>query len=29
MQVGVQYAPAFTDPGTVHNFGFTFGYQFQ
>lgn len=29
LQVGVQYAPAFTDPGTVHNFGFTFGYQFQ
>ena len=29
LQVGVQYAPAFTEPGTVHNFGFTFGYQFQ
>lgn len=27
LQVGVEYAPAFTDPGTVHNFGFTFGYQ--
>ena len=27
LQVGVQYAPAFTDPGTVHNVGFTFGYQ--
>jgi hypothetical protein len=26
---GVEYAPAFTDPGTVHNFGFTFGYQFH
>ena len=29
VQVGVQYAPAFTDPGTVHNVGVTFGYQFQ
>lgn len=29
LQVGVQYAPAFTEPGTVHNVGFTFGYQFQ
>ena len=29
LQVGVQYAPAFTEPGTVHNLGFTFGYQFQ
>ena len=29
LQLGVQYAPAFTEPGTVHNFGFTFGYQFQ
>lgn len=29
LQVGLQYAPAFTDPGTVHNIGFTFGYQFQ
>ena len=28
LQFGVQYAPAFTDPGTVHNIGFTFGYQF-
>ena len=28
LQFGVQYAPAFTDPGTVHNLGFTFGYQF-
>jgi hypothetical protein len=27
LQLGVQYAPAFTDPGTVHNVGFTFGYQ--
>jgi hypothetical protein len=25
---GVEYAPAFTDPATVHNFGFTIGYQF-
>ena len=29
VQLGVHYTPAFTDPGTVHNFGFTFGYQFQ
>jgi hypothetical protein len=29
LQLGIQYAPAFTDPGTVHNFGVTFGYQFQ
>jgi hypothetical protein len=29
LQVGFQYAPAFTDPGTVHSIGFTFGYQFQ
>ena len=29
LQLGIQYAPAFTDPGTVHNVGFTFGYQFQ
>ena len=28
LQFGVQYAPAFTDPGTIHNVGFTFGYQF-
>jgi hypothetical protein len=27
--VGVEYAPAFTDSGTVHNLGFTFGYQFH
>jgi len=27
--VGVEYAPAFTDPGSVHNFGITFGYQFH
>lgn len=27
LQVGVEYAPAFTEPGTVHNFGITFGYQ--
>jgi Outer membrane protein beta-barrel domain len=26
LQVGVEYAPVFTD-GAVHNFGFTFGYQ--
>jgi hypothetical protein len=29
LQLGVQYAPAFTEPGTVQNIGFTFGYQFQ
>jgi hypothetical protein len=29
VQVGVQYVPAFTNPGTVHNLGFTIGYQFQ
>ena len=29
VQLGVHYTPAFTDPGTVHSFGFTFGYQFQ
>lgn len=28
LQVGFEYAPAFTDPGTVHNIGITFGYQF-
>jgi hypothetical protein len=28
LQFGVQYAPAFTDPGTIHNVGFTIGYQF-
>jgi hypothetical protein len=28
LQLGVEYAPAFTDPGTVHNVGFTLGYQF-
>ena len=27
LQLGFEYAPAFTDPGTVHNFGITFGYQ--
>ena len=27
--VGVEYAPAFTDSGTVHNLGVTFGYQFH
>ena len=29
LQLGVQYLPAFTDPGTVHSIGFTIGYQFQ
>lgn len=28
LQIGVQYAPAFTDPGSVQNISFTFGYQF-
>ena len=29
LQVGVEYAPAFTDlVGTINNIGFTFGYQF-
>ena len=28
LQFGVQYSPAFTDPGTVHSVGFTVGYQF-
>ena len=28
LQFGVQYTPAFTSPGTIHNVGFTFGYQF-
>jgi len=28
LQIGVQYSPAFTDPGTVHNVGITLGYQF-
>jgi hypothetical protein len=28
LQFGVHYSPAFTDPRTVHNLGFTFGYQF-
>jgi len=27
--VGVEYAPAFTDSGQVHNIGITFGYQFH
>ena len=27
LQLGLEYAPAFTEPGTVHNFGITFGYQ--
>ena len=29
LQVGVEYAPAFTDGGSVHNLGITFGYQFH
>ena len=28
LQFGVHYAPAFTNPRTVHNIGFTVGYQF-
>jgi hypothetical protein len=28
LQFGLHYAPAFTNPGNVHNVGFTFGYQF-
>ena len=28
LQIGFEYAPAFTDPGTVHNVGITLGYQF-
>jgi hypothetical protein len=27
--VGAEYAPAFTDWGTIQNFGITFGYQFH
>ena len=27
--VGAEYAPAFTESGTVHNLGITFGYQFH
>lgn len=27
LQLGLEYAPAFTEPGSVHNFGITFGYQ--
>lgn len=26
---GAEYAPAFTDAGTVHNIGFTVGYQYH
>jgi hypothetical protein len=25
--LGLDYAPAFTDPGTVHNIGILFGWQ--
>jgi len=28
LQVGLEYAPAFTDPDTVHNLGIVFGWQF-
>ena len=28
LQIGFEYAPAFTDPSAVHNLGITFGYQF-
>lgn len=27
LHVGVEYAPAFTDPETVHNYGLVFGWQ--
>ena len=27
LSLGAEYAPAFTDPETVHNFGFVFGWQ--
>lgn len=27
LSVGAEYAPAFTDPDTVHNFGVVFGWQ--
>lgn len=27
LQIGLEYAGAFTDPETVHNIGLTFGYQ--
>jgi hypothetical protein len=27
LQIGVEYAPAFTNPETVHNVGVTFGWQ--
>ncbi len=27
LSVGLEYAPAFTDPETVHNFGLVFGWQ--
>lgn len=28
LQVGFEYAPAFTEPETIQNLGITFGYQF-
>jgi hypothetical protein len=27
LQLGFEYAPAFADPGAIHNVGITFGYQ--
>ena len=27
LSLGLEYAPAFTDPDTVHNIGFVFGWQ--
>lgn len=27
LYVGLEYAPAFTDPDTIHNFGIVFGWQ--
>ena len=29
LHLGVEYAPAFIESGTIHNFGITFGYQFH
>ena len=27
LSIGIEYAPAFTDPATVHNVGVVFGWQ--
>jgi hypothetical protein len=29
LQFGVEYAPVFVESGTIHNVGFTFGYQYH